>query len=83
MYRLHIQYQNVDAYKVFSERQLHTWDQIAGEVGGFLGLIIGASFISIIEIFAYFMLCLLHKLVHGGEGKTDCEGYKETMNDCL
>lgn len=61
IYRVHIQLQDIDSYKVIEEKQLFTWDQIAGQVGGFLGLVVGASFISIIEIIAYLCLCLLQR----------------------
>ena len=61
-FRLHIQYHRVDSYKSIEEKQLVTWDQVAGEVGGLVGLVIGASFISIIEIVFYFFLCSFHKL---------------------
>ena len=61
-YRLHIQYHRVDSYKSIEEKQLVTWDQVAGEVGGLVGLVIGASFISIIEIVFYFFLCSFHKV---------------------
>lgn len=57
VYRIDIQYINVDSYRIVEEKQLYTWDQIAGEVGGFLGLVIGASFISVIEIILYLVLC--------------------------
>lgn len=61
IYRIGIQLQSGDSYKVIEEKQLFTWDQIAGQVGGFLGLVVGASFISIIEIIAYLALCLIQK----------------------
>ena len=51
-------------YKVdiqYIEKQLYSWDQIAGEVGGFVGLVIGASFISIIEIVLHIILCCTSK----------------------
>ena len=57
VYRIDIQYMNVDSYRIIEEKQLYSWDQIAGEVGGFIGLVIGASFISIIEIILYLILC--------------------------
>ena len=56
-YDVHIQYANIDANRIVEEKQLYSWDQIAGEVGGFLGLVIGASFISIVEIVLYLILC--------------------------
>lgn len=61
-FRLHVQYHNVDSFKTIEEKQLITWDQVVGEIGGLVGLIIGASFISIIEIIFYLFLCSFHKL---------------------
>ena len=61
VYRVDIQYVNIDSYRIVEEKQLYSWDQIAGEVGGFLGLVIGASFISIIEIVLYLILCCISK----------------------
>ena len=61
VYRVDIQYVNIDSYRSVEEKQLYSWDQIAGEVGGFLGLVIGASFISVIEIVLYLILCCISK----------------------
>ena len=61
VYRVDIQYVNIDSYRIVEEMQLYSWDQIAGEVGGFLGFVIGASFISIIEIVLYLILCCISK----------------------
>lgn len=69
-YRVDIQYHNVDSYKVFEEKVLFSWDQVVSEVGGLLGLVIGASVISVIEILAYFYLCCIQK----------CEDYYEKKN---
>lgn len=60
-YQVEIQHDKFDSYKVIQEKQLYTWDQIAGEVGGFLGLIIGVSFVSVVELLAYFSLLVLEK----------------------
>ena len=51
-YHLEIQLQNVDSYKIVEEKALYPWDQMACEIGGFLGLVMGASMLSFIEIFA-------------------------------
>ena len=59
VYRVDIQYVNIDSYRIVEEKQLYSWEQIAGEVGGFLGLVIGASFISVIEIILYLILCCI------------------------
>ena len=63
LYTVEIQHHRFDSYKVIQEKQLYTWDQIAGEVGGFLGLIIGVSFVSVVELFAYFSLFVIEKCI--------------------
>lgn len=60
-YQVDIQLQDVDSYKVITEHQVFTWDMLAGGVGGFLGLMIGASLVSLIEILVYVFLCLVQK----------------------
>lgn len=62
IYRVDIQYQNVDTYRVVAEKKLFSWDQVIGEVGGLLGLVIGASFMSVIEIIAYLYLSCIDKI---------------------
>ena len=61
VFRVSIQYQNPDSYKIIEEKQLYGWDQILGEIGGLVGLMLGASMISLVEIFTYIVLCILHK----------------------
>lgn len=51
-FHLEIQLQNVDAYKIMEENPLYPWKQMACEIGGFLGLVMGASMLSLIEIIA-------------------------------
>lgn len=60
-YQVDIQLQDVDSYKVITEHQVFTWDMLAGGVGGFLGLMIGASLVSLIEILVYVFLCFVQK----------------------
>ena len=52
VYQVELQLQNVDSYKTMEEKELYTWDQMACEIGGFLGLVMGASMLSMIEIIA-------------------------------
>ena len=61
LYSVHIQQNKFDSHDVIQEKQLYTWDQIAGEVGGFLGLLIGVSFVSIVELLAYFSLSIVER----------------------
>ena len=63
LYTVEILHSKFDSIKVIEERQLYTWDQIAGEVGGFLGLIIGVSFVSVVELLACFLLLVIEKVI--------------------
>ena len=56
VYRLSVQLQRVDTYKIIEEKELYSWDQMACEIGGFIGLIIGSSVISVVEIVACLVL---------------------------
>ena len=58
-----VQLQRVDTYKIMEEKELYTWDQMACEVGGFIGLIMGMSIISLVEICAYICLRLSKRCV--------------------
>jgi len=62
-YRISLQYQRVDAYKVMEEKELYPWDQMACEIGGLIGLVIGASIISLVEIIAYFFLVIVNRFI--------------------
>ena len=63
VYNIGLQHQSVDSYKVMEEKEVYSWDQMACEMGGFIGLVIGASFISLIEIIASIILRLVHKIL--------------------
>lgn len=63
VYRLSIQFQRVDTYKIMEEKELYTWDQMACEIGGFIGLVIGMSILSLIEIIVYIVLLIARKLI--------------------
>ena len=62
VYSIGLQYQFVDSYKIMEEKAVYAWDQMACEIGGFIGLVIGSSFISLIEIVAYFILKIVYKI---------------------
>jgi len=57
-YRVHMQYSNVDSYQLIEEKQLVPLSRVVGNVGGLIGLILGASIISVIEIVIYLALSL-------------------------
>lgn len=58
-YRLSIQFQRVDTYKIIEEKELYSWYQMACEIGGFIGLVIGSSVISLVEILACIFLWMI------------------------
>ena len=45
------------------EKELYTWDQMACEIGGFIGLVIGMSILSLIEIIVYVCLLVARKFI--------------------
>ena len=57
-YKIDLSYRLVDTYTQIEEAPRYTWDQVLSEIGGFLGLVIGASVISLFEILA----CITIKL---------------------
>ena len=62
-YSLQIGYQKLDSYDVVEERELYSWDKLASEFGGLLGLVIGASMLSVVEIMVYLFLCFVKNCV--------------------
>ena len=63
VYRLSIQFQRVDTYKIMEEKELYTWDKMACEIGGFIGLVIGMSILSLIEIIVYIVLLIARRFI--------------------
>ena len=61
IYELHLHYQNPNIFTKIEEKELYPRDEMLGEVGGFLGLMIGASCISLLELMAYVMLAALKR----------------------
>ena len=61
VYAFGIQLENVDTYTVLEEQPLYSAEQMSSEIGGFLGLVVGASMLSFIELFACGFLYLLKK----------------------
>lgn len=60
-YELHLQFRNPHIFTKIEEKELYPRDQMLGELGGFLGLMIGASCISLIELIAFVSLAALKK----------------------
>ena len=61
IYELHLHYKNPNLFTKIEEKELYPRDEMLGEVGGFLGLMIGASCISLLELMAFVMLALIKK----------------------
>lgn len=55
-FHVDILYERVDSYRVMEEKALYTWNQLACEIGGFLGLVMGASILSLVEVITYVTL---------------------------
>ena len=60
-YELHLHFRNPHIFTKIEEKELYPRDQMLGELGGFLGLMIGASCISLIELIAFVSLAALKK----------------------
>ena len=63
-YKIELSYRYVDSYTIIEETPRYTWDQLLSEIGRFLGLVIGASIISLLEI----LVCIIIKLFSLVEG---------------
>ena len=63
-YLILLQYQPVDFYRTVQERELYPWDEMLAEMGGLIGLIIGASVTSVIEILVYLCLIIWSKVFY-------------------
>ena len=50
IYNIALQFQHVDYYKIMEEKALYSTSQLMCEVGGFVGLVMGASLLSFVEI---------------------------------
>lgn len=61
VYRINLQYQRVDSVRVLEEKEMYTWSQMLCEIGGFVGLVIGASVISVVELSTYITLMIINK----------------------
>ena len=62
-YQIGIQLKTANEYKIMEEKQLYTLSQMACEIGGFVGLIMGMSMISLIEIVVFIVLSIAKRVV--------------------
>lgn len=58
-YNINLQFQSVDTFRLFQEKPLYSLPQMMSEIGGFLGLVIGASLLSFIELIVCSAFALL------------------------
>ncbi|XP_066928001.1 acid-sensing ion channel 5-like [Clytia hemisphaerica] len=61
-YNVALQFQHVDYYKIMEEKALYSGNQLTCEVGGFLGLVMGASMLSFVEILVCGALYMMRKM---------------------
>ena len=73
---------NAFRYKKYTEKELYSWEQLAAELGGYLGLFIGASAFSVIEIIIYLFLCLFQSFVRYQEAQDSlsCENSENSSS---
>ena len=56
---IELSFQYPELFDLMEEKQAYTFENLCVELGGFLGLMIGISIISVVEIFAYFLMLLI------------------------
>ena len=59
---IELSFQHPELFDLTEEKQAYTFENLCAELGGFLGLMIGISIISVVEILAYFLMLLIKKL---------------------
>ena len=59
---LHLLFQHPEFFAIIEEKELYTLQEMLGEIGGFLGLMIGASCMSLLELIIYLILSVIRKL---------------------
>ena len=59
---IELSFQHPELFDLMEEKQAYTFENLCAELGGFLGLMIGISIISVVEIFAYFLMLLIKKI---------------------
>lgn len=62
-WQLSIRFRYIDIYKVMEEKQIFTWNQIICDIGGLVGIIIGMSVLSLVEIVVYICMRILRWVV--------------------
>ena len=62
-YHVQIEFQDKDFYQLSVEKELYPWDKMLGEIGGILGLMVGASALSFLELLIYIILRFVNALI--------------------
>ena len=62
VYNIALQFQHVDYYKIMEEKALYSTSQLMCEVGGFVGLVMGASLLSFVEIIVCGVLYVMRRV---------------------
>ena len=60
-YSVNVQLEHIDSVRSIEEKELYSSYQMLCEIGGFVGLVIGASLISCIEVITYIVLVTVKK----------------------
>lgn len=63
LYTINIEYENPETFTTIEEKELYPFSQMLAEIGGFLGLMIGASGISVLELIVFSILTIAGKLL--------------------
>ena len=55
-------FKHPEFFTIIEEKELYTLEEMLGEIGGFVGLMIGASCMSLLELIIYLILSVIRKL---------------------
>ena len=61
-FSLELQFKHPEFLTIIEEKELYPLQEMLGEIGGFLGLMIGASCMSLLELIIYLILSVTRKL---------------------
>ena len=60
-FHIELAFEYPELFDLLEEKQAYTFENLCAELGGFLGLMIGISTISVVEILAYLSMILVKK----------------------
>ena len=61
-FHIELAFEYPELFELLEEKQAYTFENLCAELGGFLGLMIGISIISVVEMLAYVPLLLMKKV---------------------